>query len=272
MGRRMADTAVHLVDRVFPRVPIRQWVLSLPKPIRYILARDAKLLTKVVGIFVREIFRDLRRRAGNFKAKESFPGAVTGIQRHGSFLNLNIHPHSLLLDGLYVRDPSTGNLSFRKAAAPSREDLERVLSRTRRRILRFLAKKGFVVARASEEQGGRTELEHAGDEPSVFDAIKAASVREWIALSEEPRTVEVLGRRTREPISFSEKAFCVNSGDGFNLQAGVRIKASDREGLERLCKYVLRPPFATERLERLPDGNISYEFKRPRPTAPRTRS
>ena len=26
----MADTAAHLVDRVFPRVPVRQWVLSLP--------------------------------------------------------------------------------------------------------------------------------------------------------------------------------------------------------------------------------------------------
>lgn len=29
-GRRMADTAAHLVDRVIPHVPVRQWVLSLP--------------------------------------------------------------------------------------------------------------------------------------------------------------------------------------------------------------------------------------------------
>ena len=29
-GRRMADTAAHLVDDVLPRVPVRQWVLSLP--------------------------------------------------------------------------------------------------------------------------------------------------------------------------------------------------------------------------------------------------
>ena len=27
-GRRMSDTAAHLVDRVFPEVPVRQWVLS----------------------------------------------------------------------------------------------------------------------------------------------------------------------------------------------------------------------------------------------------
>jgi hypothetical protein len=29
-GRRMADTAAHLVDRVFPEVPVRQWVVSVP--------------------------------------------------------------------------------------------------------------------------------------------------------------------------------------------------------------------------------------------------
>jgi hypothetical protein len=29
-GRRMAERAAHLVDRVIPDVPVRQWVLSLP--------------------------------------------------------------------------------------------------------------------------------------------------------------------------------------------------------------------------------------------------
>ena len=30
-GRQMAQTAAHLVDRVIPRVPVRQWVISVPK-------------------------------------------------------------------------------------------------------------------------------------------------------------------------------------------------------------------------------------------------
>ena len=34
-GRRMADTAAHLVDRVLPEVPMRQWVLTLTYPLRY---------------------------------------------------------------------------------------------------------------------------------------------------------------------------------------------------------------------------------------------
>jgi hypothetical protein len=36
-GHRMVETAAHVVDHVFPRRPVRQWVLSLPKRLRYIL-------------------------------------------------------------------------------------------------------------------------------------------------------------------------------------------------------------------------------------------
>src|SRR5438477_1064199 len=43
-GRRMADTAAHLVDRVIPAVPVRQWVLSLPYSLRFRLAFDSALM------------------------------------------------------------------------------------------------------------------------------------------------------------------------------------------------------------------------------------
>jgi hypothetical protein len=59
----MADTAAHLVDRVFPEVPIRQWVLSLPFSLRYRLADDARLVRDVLHILLRAIFGSLRRRA-----------------------------------------------------------------------------------------------------------------------------------------------------------------------------------------------------------------
>lgn len=36
----MADTAAHLIDHVLPRAPYRQWVFTLPKPLRLRLARD----------------------------------------------------------------------------------------------------------------------------------------------------------------------------------------------------------------------------------------
>lgn len=36
-ARRMADTAAHLVDHVLPRAPYRQWVFTVPKPLRLVL-------------------------------------------------------------------------------------------------------------------------------------------------------------------------------------------------------------------------------------------
>src|SRR5439155_8218551 len=62
-GRRMADTAAHLVDCVLPEVPVRQWVLSLPFALRYRLAYDARLVRDVLHIFVAAVFGSLRRRA-----------------------------------------------------------------------------------------------------------------------------------------------------------------------------------------------------------------
>lgn len=41
------------------------------------------------------------------------------------------------------------------------------------------------------------------------------------------------------------------SYDGYNLHANVHFAAMDRDGLERLCRYFLRPPLALSRIERL---------------------
>ena len=49
----MANTAAHMVDEVLPDVPIRQWVISFPFRIRYLLAYDPKLCCAVRRIFVR---------------------------------------------------------------------------------------------------------------------------------------------------------------------------------------------------------------------------
>ena len=49
-ARRMAQTAAHLVDHVVPRVPVRQWVLSLPIPLRLLLAAQPKLVTPVLQV------------------------------------------------------------------------------------------------------------------------------------------------------------------------------------------------------------------------------
>ncbi|MBK8694263.1 MAG: transposase [Deltaproteobacteria bacterium] len=51
---------------------------------------------------------------------------------------------------------------------------------------------------------------------------------------------------------------------GFNLHAGVRVEAGDRDSLERLCRYMARPAVAAGRVSVLPDGNVAYRVKAPR--------
>jgi len=47
----MAEVAAHLTDRVLPWLPVRQWVLSVPKRPRPYLQGDPRLASGVLGIY-----------------------------------------------------------------------------------------------------------------------------------------------------------------------------------------------------------------------------
>ena len=53
--RRMVETAAHLVEHVFSAVAVQQWVVVLPKRLRYFLHWDAGCPNRVVGIAMREV-------------------------------------------------------------------------------------------------------------------------------------------------------------------------------------------------------------------------
>ena len=84
----MADTAAHLVDRVIPHVPVRQWVLSLPYSLRYRLAYDAGMVTAVLDVLLKAVFGHLRRRAADYGIEQAQCGAVTFVQRFGSAISM----------------------------------------------------------------------------------------------------------------------------------------------------------------------------------------
>jgi hypothetical protein len=60
-ARRMEQTAAHLVDHFFPHLPVRQWVLSVPKRLRYFMQRDGAALNSALRIFLRVIEQCLLR-------------------------------------------------------------------------------------------------------------------------------------------------------------------------------------------------------------------
>ena len=82
-GRRMAERAAHLLDHVFPDVPVRQWVLSLPYRMRYQLAWNHDVCRGVVAVFVRAVLGFLRARARDSGVADGRGGAVAVIQRFG---------------------------------------------------------------------------------------------------------------------------------------------------------------------------------------------
>jgi hypothetical protein len=260
-ARRMSDTAAHLVDRVVPGVPTRQWVLSLPHALRYRLAYDARLCSKVLNLFLRAVFGSLRRRARaelGISCRGLRGGAVTFIQRFGDGLRMNVHYHAIVLDGVYVRSAAAPwePPVFHALGAPSEEELARVARRIATTLRRLLQSYGFDP---ESQEGAEDAL--ARDEP-LLATLYAASVRgrtvfgarAGAALQRIGDRIDVGDRETRPG------PLCVSVG-GINLHAGVAVPARDRRRLERLARYVARPPLASERLCDHPDGRLRYELK-----------
>ena len=143
-ARRMVESAAHLVDHVFPEAPVRQWVLTFPFPLRFLLAAHPEALSQVLAVVQRGISTFVIQRSGLAVASGAKTGAVTLIQRFGSALNLNIHLHMLFLDGAYTFGGQ--RVSFHRARRPSNAELVHLLGTLSRRIVRVLVRRGLLIA------------------------------------------------------------------------------------------------------------------------------
>jgi hypothetical protein len=253
----MADTAAHLVDHVFPQVPVRQWVLSVPFGLRYRLAYDSSLVSNVLQIFVHTVFASIRRRAGipasNRKAR---CGAVGFIQRFSDALNLDPHAHLMALDGLYI-DDSKGNPVFQRVGPPTDAEVARIAERVHRLVLRLMEQRGLGPQADPEEADALRR-----DEPLLAE-LYSASILGRVATG--PRAGKRIARVGDGP-DFQKDGKkpvpCCASVEGFSVHAGVCVPARDRIRLERLVRYAARPPLSNERLSLLPDGRLRYKLKR----------
>ncbi len=102
----MAVTAALLADEVLPERPLRQWVLSLPHALRFLLATDPDALTLVLGVVCRTVSRHLIVKAGLTRA--------------------------------------TGVTVLRPVVAPESSDLQQRVEQIAGRIARALERRGLV--------------------------------------------------------------------------------------------------------------------------------
>ena len=142
----MAESAAHLVDEVFPKVGIRQWVLSFPMPVRFILAKNPKIQAKCLTLVHRAIttFIQAKAQQKGFRSK-LHPGAVTLIQRFGGSLNLNLHYHMLFLEGGFYETAShlKQGPKYWWVDPPTDGEIQAMVSTLAYRVIRFLKKKGY---------------------------------------------------------------------------------------------------------------------------------
>ena len=173
----------------------------------------------------------------------------------GGALNANVHFHTLVLDGVFTEDPE-GALAFHPAPGPSDAEVAAALATIRHRVQRLLVRHGLEPA--DDATGPADRL---ADESPVLAGIVGASVQGRVALGQRA------GARVRRLGDARDTEAVTSRGprqahlEGFDLHANVWVSANDRAGLERLCRYILRPPFAQERLRLRSDGRIALELK-----------
>lgn len=233
-GRRMAERAAHLVEDVFPDVPVRQWVLSLPYRVRYHLAWDHDLCRAVVGVTMRAVLGWLRNRARLDGVTDGRGGAVAIIQRFGGALNLNVHVHALVMDGVFAR-AEAGALAFHPARGLTDLDVAEVLATAEPRIRHVLDRRGL-----GDRDDASGEDAWAGEAP-VLAGLAAASVQGIVALGHR-RGARV--RRLGEPpeaIEAPTPGRCHARSNGFDLHAGLVVPAGQREDAHRTTPRSTHP-------------------------------
>jgi ribosomal protein S27E len=250
-ARRMIESAAHLVDHVFPEEPVRQWVLTFPIPLRFLLAAHPQVLSQVLAVVQRGISTCLIHRAGFTVASGARTGAVTLIQRFGSALNLNPHLHMLFIDGAYTFRGR--GAVFHRARRPTDLEVARLLDRLSRRIVKLLERLGLLIA---DPACPYFDLEPG----SSLDHLQAASINYRIAIGphagRKALTLYSVPPRVQKP-----NLPLVAKVAGFSLHAASVCEAHQRGRLERLCRYITRPAIATKRLAVDSRGRVVYQYK-----------
>lgn len=253
----MAGSAAHLVDRVLPNVPVRQYVLAFPYELTGLAATRPEVLAALSRIFwesLRLHYQGWAKSAGLATSRGVETGAVTGVHRAGASLNVHVHFHLLCLDGVYVDDGET--LRFEPAPAPTRTELASMLERIHARVMKWLARRRLL--RSADDAAAS----NAPPEVSTTEALATAGMQRGTLLtvreSVDGSTEDDPGLTPPPPPRVTDAV----TYERFNLHASVHLAAHDDLARERLCRYLTRPAFSLARLRVRRDGNVSYRVKK----------
>ena len=139
-----------------------------------------------------------------------------------------MHLHALATDGAFEEDG--GAVRFLPAAMPTAERMTAVLAHVHKAV-------------AAVEDDDDLDID-----PALHACVQLALAGPHLVPPPAPTAAP-------PPLTVS--------GLGMHLHAATTVNGRDRKQLERVCRYLLRPPFAHDAVQALPDGRVRVAFKAP---------
>jgi len=144
-----------MLEETLPFVPYRQWVLVVPKRLRYFVNRDPSLAGEISRMLSAALERFYRKQSargglpeGAFQAAR--PVQIHAIQRFGSKVNLHVHVHAVVSDGIFSFN-GEGTLAFAPARPVSQSSLDLLTENLRRAVLKRFARQGLIPEAAAQD-------------------------------------------------------------------------------------------------------------------------
>jgi hypothetical protein len=232
----MVEVAAHLNDHVLPPLPIRQWVLSVPKRIRPFFHHDPALAGAVLRILFRAIRTALRHGSPD-AGPDAQIGAVFFLHRFGSALNPHFHFHLVVLDGVFTE--VDGGVRFHEATHFSADHAGTLAPVLQRRVLRLFQRRGLFDEHTVNDmltwQGtGGFSVDAA---VRIHGADRAGRERLIRYCARPPFALNRL-RIDREPGARDRLA---GAGDAGPSGTGSALRTSDPVGVRRVFYQPARP-------------------------------
>ena len=251
----MVETAAHLTDHVFPRLPVRQWVLSVPKRLRYFMQRDGAVLNMVLRIFLRVIAQSLQSNcsgAAQVDRAALHIGALAFIHRFGSRLNGHVHFHVCVVDGVFEEvagqtdaQSSPPGIVFHPASAIDEAAVAQVQVDLRRRILRAFVGRSLLESCDAKEMLGYQHSGFSVDAGVCIEAHDRAALEHLLRYcARPPFAMERLRKDGAELVSRSAKQHSEPGSDKRGAKVD-ELHLTPLELIERIAALV--PPPRTHR-------------------------
>ena len=212
----------------------------MPYEFRFLLATNPSFLRKALAIFHRTINHHYQKKAKTEDLKNPKVGAITVVQRFGGALNLNVHFHTIYTDGVF-HENYLGEEVFREFI-PTHEEVVILTSILKNRLLRLKFREETIDSDAAS-----------------LSQLQAMSIQNR---DEKFRRPIPIGKMFDSDFQEFRGKRC-SYDDGFSLHANVKILGHQRDGLERLCRYILRGPIAKDRISYDDSGKVKLKLKTP---------